>query len=75
LKRVVQTAAAQDVQLELDSSLVDHLADVGYDPESGARLLKRKVRSEVESRLANALLNGSSANRRASLSLRDEHLV
>jgi len=45
LKRVVQTAAAQDVQLELDSSLVNHLADVGYDPESGARLLKRKVRS------------------------------
>jgi len=28
----MQTAAAQDVQLELDSSLVDHLADVGYDP-------------------------------------------
>ena len=41
----MQTAAAQDVQLELDSSLVNHLADVGYDPESGARLLKRKVRS------------------------------
>jgi ATP-dependent Clp protease ATP-binding subunit ClpC len=69
LRRVAHTAAAQDVQLEYDSSLLDHLAEVGYDPEFGARMLKRKVRSEVETRLANALLKGEvKAGSRAKLS-------
>ncbi|VTU16505.1 ATP-dependent Clp protease ATP-binding subunit [Variovorax sp. RA8] len=59
LQRVARTAAAQDVQLEFDDSLVDHLAEIGYDPEFGARMLKRKLRSEVESRLATAMLKGA----------------
>ncbi|MDM0077017.1 ATP-dependent Clp protease ATP-binding subunit [Variovorax sp. J2P1-59] len=58
LQRVARTAAAQNVQLEFDDSLVDHLAEIGYDPEFGARMLKRKLRSEVESRLATAMLKG-----------------
>jgi ATP-dependent Clp protease ATP-binding subunit ClpC len=58
LRRVAQTAAAKGVTLEFDKSLIDHLAEVGYDAEFGARLLKRKVRAEVESRLATALLKG-----------------
>jgi len=56
LRRVAQTAAAQEVEIDFDKSLVDHLAEVGYDAEFGARMLKRKVRTEVESLLANALL-------------------
>jgi len=58
LRRVAQTAAAQEVEIDFDKSLIDHLAEVGYDAEFGARMLKRKVRAEVESRLANALLKG-----------------
>ncbi|MDQ7958667.1 MAG: ATP-dependent Clp protease ATP-binding subunit [Pseudomonadota bacterium] len=58
LQRVARTAQQQDLQLKFDKSVVDHLAEVGYDPEFGARMLKRKVRSEVESRLATALLKG-----------------
>ncbi|MDB5943620.1 MAG: ATP-dependent Clp protease ATP-binding subunit ClpA [Ramlibacter sp.] len=42
--------------LEVDRELVDHLAQVGHDPESGARMLKRRIRSEVESPLASAML-------------------
>jgi ATP-dependent Clp protease ATP-binding subunit ClpC len=61
LKRVAQTAAQQDLHLEFDPSLVDHLAEVGYDPEFGARMLKRRIRSEVESPLATALLKGEFA--------------
>jgi ATP-dependent Clp protease ATP-binding subunit ClpC len=56
LRRVAQTAAAQDVEIDFDKSLLDHLGEAGYDAEFGARMLKRKVRAEVESRLANALL-------------------
>lgn len=58
LQRVARTAAAQNVQLAFDNSLVDHLAEIGYDPEFGARMLKRKLRSEVESPLATAMLKG-----------------
>jgi ATP-dependent Clp protease ATP-binding subunit ClpC len=56
LRRVAQTAAAQGLQVDFDKSLVAHLAEVGYDAEFGARMLKRRIRAEIESRLANALL-------------------
>jgi ATP-dependent Clp protease ATP-binding subunit ClpC len=58
LQRVARTAEQQDLRLTFDKTLVDHLAEIGYDPEFGARMLKRKLRSEVESRLATALLKG-----------------
>jgi ATP-dependent Clp protease ATP-binding subunit ClpC len=59
LDRVKRTARGQDVDLVFDQSLIDHLADVGYQPEFGARELKRRVRTEVESRIANAMLEGT----------------
>lgn len=55
---MTRTAAAHNVQLEFDDSLVDHLAEIGFDPEFGAHMLKHKLRSEVESRLATAMLKG-----------------
>ncbi|MBC7092701.1 ATP-dependent Clp protease ATP-binding subunit [Candidatus Bipolaricaulota bacterium] len=58
LERVRRTAAGQGVHLEFDPSLVEHLAEVGYQPEFGARELKRKIRAEVENALATALLKG-----------------
>jgi ATP-dependent Clp protease ATP-binding subunit ClpC len=56
--RVQRTAEAQGIDLSFDDSLRDHLAEIGYDPEFGARMLKRKIRLEVESQLADALLRG-----------------
>jgi ATP-dependent Clp protease ATP-binding subunit ClpC len=61
LNRVVRTAALQDVDIEFDASLIAHLAEVGYDPEFGARMLKRKIRTQVESPLATAILKGEIA--------------
>jgi ATP-dependent Clp protease ATP-binding subunit ClpC len=58
LRRVASAAAGQGVVLEFDNTLIDHLADVGYDPEFGARVLKRRIRAEVETKLADALLRG-----------------
>jgi len=59
LDRVKRTARGQDVDLEFDRSLIEHLAEVGYQPEFGARELKRRIRTEVESRLASAMLEGT----------------
>lgn len=59
LERVKRTAKAQNIDLVFDDSTVDYLADVGYSPEFGARELKRKIRNELETKLAKAMLDGT----------------
>lgn len=56
LERVIRTAAAQDITVKMSEPLVDHLVDVGYQPEFGARELKRQIRQKVETRLAKEIL-------------------
>src|SRR3954452_7115434 len=56
LERVRRAARGQGVDLEIDGSLVEHLATAGYRPEYGARELRRLIRSELETRLARAML-------------------
>ncbi|RDK11812.1 ATP-dependent Clp protease ATP-binding subunit [Cupriavidus lacunae] len=56
LDRVVRTAAAQDITIKFDDALVDHLVEVGYQPEFGARELRRQIRQAVETRLAKEML-------------------
>ena len=56
LERVKRTAHGQGVELDIDGSLVDHLAAAGFRPEFGARELRRLIRSELETQLARAML-------------------
>ena len=58
LARVQRTAAGQGLTLELDPSVIDHLAEIGYQPEFGARELRRQIRSLIETKLASELLGG-----------------
>src|SRR5216684_4315199 len=58
LERVKRLAKGQGITLDFDESIVDHLADVGYRPEYGARELRRQVRSLIETQLASAMLKG-----------------
>ena len=44
--------------LRFDQSLIDYFAEVGYQPEYGARELRRQIRSQLETLLANAMLKG-----------------
>jgi len=59
LERVRRTARAQNIELVFDESVVDFLAEIGYSPEFGARELKRKIRNELETKLAKAMLEGA----------------
>jgi ATP-dependent Clp protease ATP-binding subunit ClpC len=59
LARVARTAFGQGVELEFDSNVVEHFAAVGFQPEYGARELQRLIRSELETELARAMLEGS----------------
>ncbi|WP_305093513.1 ATP-dependent Clp protease ATP-binding subunit [Prescottella sp. R16] len=49
---------AQNVELDITEEAVDWLADRGYEPEFGARPLRRTVQKELDNRLAGLLLSG-----------------
>ncbi len=58
LERVKRMARGQGIELEFHETLVEHLAEVGYRPEFGARELRRKIQTEVENPLAEEMLSG-----------------
>jgi hypothetical protein len=52
----------RQIELRLSEIASDYLADAGYDPQFGARPLKRLMQKEVENRVARALLDGRIRN-------------
>jgi ATP-dependent Clp protease ATP-binding subunit ClpB len=50
--------ADRRITLEVTDAAKDRLADLGYDPDFGARPLKRVLQREISDRLASALLAG-----------------
>ena len=48
--------------LKIDVSLVDHLAEAGYQWQFGARELKRRIRQALERRPAREILSGTLAS-------------
>lgn len=59
LERLKSTARGQGIELEFKDMVIDRLAETGYIPEYGARELKRKIQSEVETGLAREMLSGN----------------
>ncbi|CAM3097241.1 MULTISPECIES: ATP-dependent Clp protease ATP-binding subunit [Streptomyces] len=49
---------AQDLTIDFSSEAVDWLAHRGYQPEYGARPLRRTIQREVDNRLSRMLLSG-----------------
>ena len=49
---------AQDIDLDVTDPAVDWLAEHGYQPEFGARPLRRTVQKEVDNKLSRLLLDG-----------------
>ncbi len=47
------------ITLRLSDNARAYLADLGYDPQFGARPLKRVIQKEVENRVARAILDGT----------------
>lgn len=50
--------AKKEIKLEVDPKLVVQLAQKGFDPEWGARPLRRLIEEEIESNLAKKILRG-----------------
>ena len=58
LQRLTERVAARGVTLEVTDAAKDALAHEGWDPEYGARPLKRAIQRRLQNRLAEALLSG-----------------
>ncbi|MEV4115039.1 AAA family ATPase, partial [Nonomuraea sp. NPDC049695] len=58
LERTRQRLRGQAVMLEVTEAAKDWLAERGYQPEFGARPLRRTVQREVDNRLSTMLLTG-----------------
>lgn len=58
LGRVARTALTQGIELSFHQSALDHFSTVGFQPQYGARELRRLIRSELETQLARAVLGG-----------------
>ncbi len=58
LEKVSQLLAGQGVTLSFTDNLINDLAKRGYQPEFGARELRRLIKTDVENVLARKLLSG-----------------
>jgi ATP-dependent Clp protease ATP-binding subunit ClpB len=58
LERVNHLIAEKGYKLKIDESARKYLADVGYDPDYGARPLKRAIQRELQDPLAMKFLSG-----------------
>ena len=58
LSKVRQRLAAKDMKLELDQVAKDFLIEKGYNPDFGARPLRRAIGTHIEDPLAESLLSG-----------------
>ncbi|MBA0125172.1 ATP-dependent Clp protease ATP-binding subunit [Haloechinothrix sp. YIM 98757] len=59
LTETKRRARAQNVELRFDPEAVDWLANAGYQPEYGARPLRRTIQREVGTELSRLLLDGT----------------
>ncbi|WP_044895168.1 ATP-dependent protease ATP-binding subunit ClpC [Bacillus alveayuensis] len=60
-EQLVKRLKEQDIDLELTSAAIEKIAQEGYDPEYGARPLRRALQKHVEDRLSEELLKGTIA--------------
>ncbi|HUQ66238.1 MAG TPA: ATP-dependent chaperone ClpB [Flavitalea sp.] len=53
-----KTVAPSGILLEFSDYLIDYLVDNGYDPQFGARPLKRLIQKEIVNKLSKKILSG-----------------
>ncbi|GDX47289.1 chaperone protein ClpB [Bacteroidota bacterium] len=58
LEQLKQLLADNSIQLEYTEALVSHLAEEGFDPQYGARPLKRYIQKEIVNVLSKKILSG-----------------
>ncbi len=59
LRKLTKNLGKQEIKIELSESALDLLADLGYEPQFGARPLKRVIQNELVNPLSKQLLAGT----------------
>ncbi|MBA3665136.1 MAG: ATP-dependent chaperone ClpB [Bacteroidetes bacterium] len=57
-EHIKQRLSAQDIELEITEEAIDWLAQLGYDPQFGARPVKRVMQKQLLNELSKQLLSG-----------------
>jgi len=71
-----QLLEKNDMNLEVSPAAIDYLAVAGFDPQYGARPIKRLIQREILNNLSKMILEGSvDRNADIRLDFRDGHLV
>lgn len=58
IHKVQERLVEQNISLVPSDTALDYLAELGYDPEMGARPVRRVIQQQVEERLSDGLLAG-----------------
>jgi len=58
LNQLAERIKEKGIELSWTDALVDYLATAGYDPQYGARPLRRLIQKEVEDLMAKAIIAG-----------------
>jgi len=58
LKRVAKDLESKGIELVIEPAAMDFLASVGFDPDFGARPMRRALQERVENKLAELILSG-----------------
>lgn len=58
LKRMENRLSDRNIRVDISDAAMEWIAEVGYDPQFGARPLKRAIQKEVENVIAKGILRG-----------------
>ncbi len=68
--------AENGIKLEADDKVLDYIGEIGFDPQFGARPLKRVLQRNVLNELSKQILSGKiSANSIVGITLSDDHQI
>ena len=59
LERATRRLRAQGIEVEFTDGAIELIAEEGFDPEFGARPLRRTIQRRVDNELASMVLSGS----------------
>lgn len=57
-RSIVERMTEHEIKVKITPAAIDVIGKVGFDPEYGARPIRRALQKEIEDRLAEALLSG-----------------
>lgn len=75
LKKLLSRLTTRNIHIELDDAAKNFLVEKGFQPEMGARPLRRTIEQYLEDPLAEKLLMNPNQGRRSLVTVEDDHLV